>query len=264
MNNQEIKDFYNSMLKKRVEDFVIGNERVSRAYDEISKLIQIYKPKKILEIGCGIGDISFKIAEQFPLSEIIGFDISKSTIDFGKNIFKMPNFNLVYCNDFIELNEFIENEEFDFIFLIDVFEHLDDQNKNSFIDFLKKKMNKNSLIFFSCPTILHQNYLRNYNPEGLQPIDNDVSLVDFINLADSLELELLYYKVISVWNYSDYQHTVIGKLAISGHFSDKLVFRKKGIKDMLRERFLMSKKEISEYSKIREQQKILFKERGGE
>lgn len=258
MSSLDIKTYYNSHLNKRINDFTFGNERISRAYDEIFNWIKIHKPKKILEIGCGIGDVSFRLAEQFPMSEVIGFDITKNTIDFGKSIFNLPNYNLVFCEDFIELNEFCVDQKFDFIFLIDVFEHLDDQSLQSFIDFLKKKINENSMIFMACPTILHQNYLRKHKPEGLQPVDNDVSIVDFLNLAKSLDLELLYFKVISVWNYSDYQHTVIGKFPFSGEFSDKIIIRKKGVKDLLQERILKSKKEISLYSKIKEEQKLLL------
>lgn len=259
MVNQYVKEYYNSNLNKRIKDFAFGNERVFRAYDEIFKWIKTYKPRKILEIGCGIGDVSFRIAEQFPMSEVIGFDITKSTIDYGKSIFNLPNFNLFFCEDFIDLNKYFEDQKFDFVFLIDVFEHLDDQSLHSFINFLKIKINENSMIFMASPTILHQNYLRKHKPEGLQPVDNDVSIVNFLNLAKSLDLELLYYKVISVWNFSDYQHTVIGKFPFSGEFSDKFIIRKKGVKDLLIERFLKSKKEISIYSKIKEEQKLLLK-----
>ncbi|WP_026957155.1 class I SAM-dependent methyltransferase [Algoriphagus vanfongensis] len=257
MSIKDIRSYYNSQLNKRVKDFVYGNERVFRAYEEVYKLIKTYQPKRILEIGCGIGDVSFRLAEEFPDIEFVGFDISESTIEFGRNVFNLANLQLVFYENLKELDSFLKDQKFDFIFLIDVYEHFDDESIYSFRNLIKNRDNGNTLIFFSCPTINHQNYLRKHNPQGLQPIDRDVEIKDFLNLSEMLQLELIYYKVISVWSYSDYQHAVIGKLPDSGNFSDKLKVKKKGIKDLLKERiknkvgshskYILKKEELKKY-----------------
>lgn len=247
----KIIEYYNSNLKKRIDDFVEGNERICRATDELLYWITLYKPKNILEIGCGIGDISFKLAEIFPDSEIIGFDISDKTIEFGKSIFELPNLKLKSGKNFYDLDLEVQDESLDFIFLIDVFEHFQDNDVLCFIQFLKKKTLNNSLIFLSCPTIKHQNYLRKHNPKGLQPIDKDIDINHFVNLANQLKMDLLFFKCISVWNSSDYQHAVIGRIPDLQKFSDKHRVIKKGIKLLLKERLLKRKKIMSVYDTIR-------------
>jgi SAM-dependent methyltransferase len=247
MDKDKVKNYYNSLLKKRIEDFVYGNERINRAYQEIQNWIEIYNPQSVLEIGCGIGNISFKIAENYHDLKILGTDISEVTIDFGNKSFSRTNLTLNYSSDFKKFEKYIGEEKFDFIFLIDVFEHLDDKSLEDFIFLLKGIMNHNCLLFLSCPTIRHQNYLRETDPAGIQPIDNDITIKDFLSLAEKLKLDLLFFKTISVWNLGDYQHTVIGKLKEYISFTDKIKQRKVGLKKQILNKIFKRKEVVSEY-----------------
>jgi len=78
---------------------------------------------KILDAGCGPGLFTFFLAKRFPQAQVIGCDISRDDIEFcnrEKINRKIDNVSFV-CYDLFELKE---NEEYDFIYSIDVLEHI--------------------------------------------------------------------------------------------------------------------------------------------
>jgi SAM-dependent methyltransferase len=78
---------------------------------------------KILEAGCGPGLFTFFVADRFPHAQVIGYDISKDDIEFcnQENIKRKTDNVSFVCCDLLELKE---KEEYDFIYSIDVLEHI--------------------------------------------------------------------------------------------------------------------------------------------
>lgn len=84
------------------------------------------KPKKILEVGCGIGLNLFYFAKKFPKIEFVGIDISPRGIEICKkeNRFKNYDMGYIYLKDrhnpifqrknyFSNFYDFIKSEEFE-------------------------------------------------------------------------------------------------------------------------------------------------------
>ena len=60
--------------------------------------IRYKKPKKILEVGCGIGLNLFYFAKKFPKIEFVGIDISPRGIEICKKENRFKNLNFIECN----------------------------------------------------------------------------------------------------------------------------------------------------------------------
>jgi len=53
----------------------------------IKKILNGFCPKKIFDLGCGLGFTTNELKVAFPNAEVIGIDISRDGIEYGKKIF---------------------------------------------------------------------------------------------------------------------------------------------------------------------------------
>jgi 2-polyprenyl-3-methyl-5-hydroxy-6-metoxy-1,4-benzoquinol methylase len=106
-------------------------------YSHLKNLLAHHIPqnKKILEIGCGTGDL----LQFLQPSRGVGIDLSPEMIKIAKK--KHPQKSLTYISTPIE--KFKTKETFDYIYMSDVIEHLSD-TKSSF-QTIGKLMSKNTV-----------------------------------------------------------------------------------------------------------------------
>lgn len=97
----------------------------------------INENSKVLDIGCGIGTVTYDLAKK--AKKVVGIDYNKNSIETAKKQYNAQNIKYV-CEDAIN---FKSDEKFDFIVLSNVLEHIDKR-----IDFLNKikTLSKNILI----------------------------------------------------------------------------------------------------------------------
>ena len=225
MNNKEIGDYYDHFDARLLNDYLKDNNRVMMAMKRIFKLFDIVQPKKVLDLGCGIGWSSFEIVRNFPQTKVLGLDLSTNLIKIGKAIFSHPNLKL----DEKDLTDqsFIKESGFDSIIMIDVFEHIPKAGYEEFAKQLKAVLNEKFTIFFSCPTINTQDNLKDTNPDALQPVDEDVDQSSLTEFASFLGASLVYYNEIEVWRKADYLHAVISNVDINSSKLDNITTSKK-------------------------------------
>jgi len=114
IKQQEIYDrSWRSSLKSGKEER--GNLQTNLEFLTQTDLLQ--KNYKILEVGCGIGNIVFELTKQG--YDVIGRDISSEAIAYGQK--KYPDIN-IDVQPAEELN--LENETFDIVLSFDLFEHV--------------------------------------------------------------------------------------------------------------------------------------------
>lgn len=148
--------------------------------NDIKIEIQNYKyqnVKKILDIGCGVGDLDISLCEVFPYSEITGLDCSIEMLKYAAKVAESTNVSFV--NSSIEqFNE--ESENFDLIVTQYSFEYWDYEKA---IPNILRMLKKNGII-----------YLRNINPEVNEDIlsqflynncSSDVEREDFFRYVKS-------------------------------------------------------------------------------
>jgi len=107
----------------------------------IFKIIQnnSLAPTKICEIGCGAGEILNQLSQFFPDARLYGYEISPHAFEICK---KKAKPNLTF--KLIDLLE--ENEQFDILLAIDVFEHVED-----YLGFLRGLKEKADFKIFHVP-----------------------------------------------------------------------------------------------------------------
>lgn len=177
---------------------IINNIR----FNYIKSKINI-KNKNILDIGCGGGILTEKLALHG--GNIIAIDKSKELIKIAKSRSKLLS-NINYIN--IDTTEFLNRnkEKFDIILCMEVLEHI--KNKNQVIDLIKYIMNENSFLIISSlnknlvtyiKIILFAEYIIKKIPKNTHIFENFIKIKDinsYINEVKIIDIKEIYYNYI--------------------------------------------------------------------
>jgi len=213
--NKNIRAFYNNFVDKLLNDYLKGNKRIEEAILFSLQNIENYG-KNILDIGCGLGWSSHEFFRNCKDSKVLGIDISDKLIKTAVKLFGNSNLSFQVLDITKDRLEF--EKKLNVIVMLDVYEHIPKNSRKSFHDSLKEILDKNFRLILTCPTVFHQNFLRKNKPEGLQPVDEDITLKEVINIADDLDASVSSFNYRSIWHKHDYFHAVIE----GGHHFEKL------------------------------------------
>ena len=83
------------------------------ALDALINAIQI-EPKKILDVCCGTGILTEKVANKFPKSEIVGVDFSQGMLGIARERMKNKNFS-TFISDVCDINNMKHLGKYDLI-----------------------------------------------------------------------------------------------------------------------------------------------------
>lgn len=212
--------FYDNFTKKLLTDYMTNNHRMASA---ITMVLNNISPnsKKILDLGCGIGWSTYEISRFFTESQVDGIDLSTNSIKVADTLFKLNNNG--FSKSDVTKESFGNNNTYDSIVMIDVLEHIPLNERKQFIDSINSILSDNNGRFIvSCPTIYHQNYLRKENPQGLQPVDEDITIPVLNEIAKQLSGDIIYFTYTSIWNTNDYLYAVIEKNTAYKPFDNKI------------------------------------------
>lgn len=172
----------------------IGNYARFTIFKQILNELPIENFKKVMDLGCGYGEYSFALARRFPKMNVLALDIDASRCEVVKNVKEKINLkNLEVLNQDCSKSTL---DEFDFIFSIDVFEHIA-ENEMPFQD-AYKKLRQEGYLLVKIPsktqrTILPEHLFEEHN-DWLE--DEHIGQVyDLNDLAHRMENE--GFKVIS-------------------------------------------------------------------
>lgn len=232
MEKRKIKEYYDNVVRQKLDDFINGNTRVEVAWKTVLEFV--HDPKNLLELGCGIGAICARMANQWPKAKVTGMDISEKSVEVAKKLFGTKKLHFV--------TEIPEGEKFDIILMMDVFEHIALSEREALYHSFKNILSDNGIILLMFPTPEHLDHYRAHDPAKLQPVDENVSPVDLMDFAEKLGKHLLFYKQVNVWQNRDYAHAVIGaslaetpkeprgiKMSIKAAIKGKIVSRQEDI-----------------------------------
>jgi SAM-dependent methyltransferase len=109
----------------------------------VKLLIKSKRPKKILDIGCGTGETLTYIKSLFPKALLYGIDTSSKAVTFSKrrghkNIYKASATKLPF-----------KNQYFDVILILDVLEHI--ENDQLVLNEINRVLKKNGTIIITSP-----------------------------------------------------------------------------------------------------------------
>jgi trans-aconitate 2-methyltransferase len=205
LDNKKVIEFYNEYVEHQ-QDVGI-NERIYEMYRRLKKR-GLHSGSNVLELGCGIGTLTYLLAKTVKTGTIESVDISTQSIEFAKQRIKQANVTLV-AHDVVDYIPKMKN--IDFITLFDVIEHIPMERHDGLFRNLSKLLNDNTVILINIPSPAAIQYDIDNNPNALQVIDQPLP-IDFIvgNIVKN-GLSLVSFENHSIWAEHDYQFFVIAK-----------------------------------------------------
>jgi SAM-dependent methyltransferase len=197
-------EFYNVFDKKLIDDYIYQNARIESAITSLGSFIP-ENSKHILDIGCGLGWSSHEFSIHFKEAKVLGIDFSPVLVDTAQKLFN--NQNLEY--KVFDITKELPSNKYDVIIMMDVYEHIPVEERHTFHESVSKILNENGRLILACPSKFHQEWLRNNNREGLQPVDEDVDVQTILDIAKDIKGEVIYFSYQKIWRSFDYLYAVI-------------------------------------------------------
>ena len=202
-----IAEFYDANVTGKLDGFVDGNPRVERAWETVERWAASKNPRRVLELGCAIGDICWRMSRLWPEAEIVGLDVSPKSIEIANKLFGSPT--LTFIEGTLTSAQF--SNKFDLIIMLDVYEHIPASDRPALHAALSRLLSPNGQIILSFPTPEHLAWLREHHPEQIQPVDEDVSVPTILALASDTATEVALFQKVGVWYEGDYAHAVVSQ-----------------------------------------------------
>lgn len=198
-------EFYDDFISYQIQSGI--NDRIYTLYKRLCKY-GFKKGEHILEIGCGIGCLSYLVARKAKNCVYEATDISPKSIEFAKAQPALSDI-LFQAADIVEYQT--KKAPFDKILLFDVLEHIPEEKHNLLFDKISSWMHEGSVLFINLPNPYYIDYCRQNEPESLQVIDQSIWLEKLAGNLTSSMLEINYLETYSIWVENDYQFMVVKK-----------------------------------------------------
>ncbi len=207
VSRAEIAWFYDEFSDRLVNGYVTGNPRIEHALAFAAAQLP-ETAGSLLEIGCGVGETTHRLCTIRPDLRAVGVDISSQNIATATRLFGAS----IAANFLVsDLTQPVDGGPFDVVTLLDVYEHIPADSRASFHANLRRSMSQQSRLIVTCPSYLHQNFLRTHQPDGLQIVDETIGPAELLQLAEDLGGQLSYLHYESVWRTNDYLYATIDK-----------------------------------------------------
>lgn len=199
-----VEAYYNEFSPKFVEDFVHGNDRVKRQLDFFAEAIPP-ETRRVLVIGCGSGQGAHHIATRIATeARVLGVDISESNLRLASALFAHER--VEYRR--MDVTRETPDGEWDIIVLPDVYEHIPREAHARLHARLDQLLAPRGKVLFTLPSPGYQKHLYKTG-EGLQVVDEIITMEDLVQFAANVKGELTYFRLISIWLTNDYLHAMI-------------------------------------------------------
>ena len=202
----DVAAFYDARVGGKLADFVDANPRIEAAVETLAEWAPAH-PRRVLEIGCGVGATTWRMARAWPGAEVIGVDLSPASIEAAQACFRRPN--LRYRAGRLEACGL--EGVFDLVLLMDIYEHVAPGERAALHGALDRLMSDEARCLLTVPSPAHQAFLRTHQPDGLQPIDESIDAGQILALAAATRTRLVSYREVGVWRYGDYIHAVLSR-----------------------------------------------------
>jgi len=206
-NRENVVSYYDEHVQHKLNDYIKVNPRIEFAWKTILDNAPA-NPRDILEVGCGMGNVSSRMHKRWPNANIIGIDISTLSIQIAQKLF--ANDKLTFRETILTPDTF-KDEQFDLIVFMDVYEHIAVNDRPDVHAALLKLLRNKGRIILSVPTPHNLKWSLINKPETMQPVDEHISYEVIGKLAADTGTEVISYQLKNVWNVGDYAHIVLEK-----------------------------------------------------
>src|SRR5436309_537526 len=119
-DRENVVSYYDEHVQHKLNDYIKVNPRIEFAWKTITENVP-NAPEYILEVGCGMGNVSSRMRKHWPDAKIIGIDISTLSIQIAQKLF--ADDKLSFRETILTPDTFLD-EKFDLIIFMDVYEHI--------------------------------------------------------------------------------------------------------------------------------------------
>jgi 2-polyprenyl-3-methyl-5-hydroxy-6-metoxy-1,4-benzoquinol methylase len=172
-------------------------------YSGFLDLIDSQKELLLLDVGCGTGYCTRRLASIYSGSSIVGIDRDKESINFASSYNNASNIEYIPV-DFLTWNE--KDLKYDYIFALDVLEHIPSKFHFDFIDKCLSMLKKNGKLLLS-------------TPNALKIKDSEFGHVGLLTKQRFLKFASRYSKNIVKGNF--YNNEELGSLDLSKFIIDE-------------------------------------------
>ena len=197
--------FYDYFIKNQVESGI--NDRIAGLYRRLCKM-GLHTNSTVLEIGCGIGTLTFLLTRKVKTGRIEATDISPQSIEYVKKNLVRPNLSL-FAGDILKLEP--TAKAFDFVLLFDVIEHIPVEDHTALFAKISRWMHDDSSLLINIPNPASILFDAKNNPAALQEIDQPVYSDHLATVFAKAGLDIVQFETYSVWVKNDYQFIVVKK-----------------------------------------------------
>jgi len=197
--------FYDDFIQKQVESGI--NDRISGLYRRLCKL-GLKSDSSVLEIGCGIGTMTYLLTRKVKTGSIEATDISPQSIEYIRKNLVKPNLS-VFAGDILQIEP--RAASFDFVLLFDVIEHIPLKDHPALFARISNWMHDHSKLLINIPNPDYVIYDEKNNPAALQEIDQPVYPDHLANVLAKAGLDIVQLETYSVWVRNDYQFILVKK-----------------------------------------------------
>lgn len=230
--NIDPKKFYDEFYLKLFRDFLAGNPRTESAIKFACEELRKRNAARVLDLGFGLGWSSYEYSRSLSSqAKVTGIDLSSKLTDIASLVFGDGDNVSYFCQDLCDPGWLKICGRYDACVMLDVYEHIPRSSRKVFHQALAAILGGDATVILTCPSPMHQSYLRQYHPEGLQPVDEDVTFDDIREMASDIGGVVTHLSYSSIWSTNDYFHLVVtlGDLRyapISERYTHQLIGRR--------------------------------------
>lgn len=206
LDRESIVSYYDEHVKSKLNDYIKINPRIEYGWGTIKRFAP-HQPLRILEVGCGMGNVCSRMRKHWPNARITGIDISTQSIQIAQKLFGDDKLNF---KETILLPDTFD-EQFDLIVFMDVYEHIAVNDRPAVHAALLKLLKNKGRIILTVPTPHNLKWSMVNKPETMQPVDEFISFETISKLSADTDTEVILYQVKNIWNTGDYAHIVLEK-----------------------------------------------------
>lgn len=205
---EDARRFYDQFGDKLVADYVNDNPRTASAIRYVLNWLPA-TARRVLDVGCGIGWSTWEIKRHLRDAEVLGVDLSPRLIELAEQLFDAPG--LGFAARDVTRDEIGQAARWDAVVMLDVYEHIPRQSRTQLHTALDDALSPHGVVILAFPSVSHQSFLRPHHPEGLQPVDEDVTRGDIDALALDIGADVVDFQYVDIWNPGDYVHVTLAR-----------------------------------------------------
>jgi 2-polyprenyl-3-methyl-5-hydroxy-6-metoxy-1,4-benzoquinol methylase len=206
------REFYDAFLESRMLGYRVGNNpRIRKAGQRVLQYVD--PDSHVLELGCGIGIVTERVAKQAKRGHVLACDLGERNIWYAQQTISQANVEFLACDVLTEFATIRSRivKPVDVVVLVDVIEHLPASSHGELFQHLRSVAAPNAVAVLTYPSPFYQRFLQQNKPAELQPIDEVIEPAVLVAHAEAAGFFLCHYSLESVWLTRQYVHCVFGR-----------------------------------------------------